>query len=78
MLPVLLCAFLMSHDNAATLYSEGSLLPEPGIADWEVLLRRPELFAVAGSRVTGPRAAVVDRLARGPSHLRCCIVCNKA
>lgn len=64
-LPVLLCAFLMSHDNAATLYSEGSLLPEPGIADWEVLLRRPELFAVAGSRVTGPRAAVVDRLARG-------------
>ncbi len=64
-LPVLLCACLLAHADAATLYSEGTLLPEPGIADWEVLLRRPELFAVAGSRVTGPRAAVVDRLARG-------------
>lgn len=64
-LPVLLCACLLAHADAATLYSEGTLLPEPGIADWEVLLRRPELFAVAGSRVTGSRAAVVDRLARG-------------
>ena len=49
-LPVLLCACLLVHHDAATLYSEGTLLPEPGIADWEVLLRRPELFAVAGSR----------------------------
>jgi hypothetical protein len=30
-----------------------------------MLLRRPELFAVAGCRVTGPRAAVVERMARG-------------
>ena len=47
------------------MYRDGTLLPEPGIADWEVLLRRPELFAVAGCRVAGLRAAVVERMARG-------------
>jgi hypothetical protein len=64
-MPVLLCAFMLAHQDAVTLYSEGTLLPEPAVADWEVLLRRPELFSVAGSRVVGPRADVVDRLARG-------------
>ena len=67
-LPVFLCAFLIVHQDETTLYREGSLLPEPGVADWEVLLRRPELFAVAGCRVVGPRAAVVERLARRTSH----------
>lgn len=64
-LPVLLCAFLQANATETTLYAEGTLLPEPRVADWEVLLRRPELFAVAGCRVTGPRAAVIERLARG-------------
>lgn len=63
--PLLLCAFMMAHRNEVTLYREGTFLPEPGIADFEVLLRRPELFAIAGSRVTGSRAAVVTRLAKG-------------
>ena len=63
--PVLLCAFLIVHSDETTLYRDGTLLPEPGIADWEVLLRRPELFAVAGCRVAGLRAAVVERMARG-------------
>ncbi|MDW8350585.1 MAG: hypothetical protein RML99_01640 [Anaerolineae bacterium] len=63
--PVLLCAFWLAHRDEVTLYREGTLLPEPGIADWEVLLRRPELFAVAGCRVAGLRAAVVERMARG-------------
>jgi hypothetical protein len=64
-LPVLLCAFLLVNGDETTLYNEGSLLPEPGIADWEVLLRRPELFAVAGCRIVGPRMIVVQRLASG-------------
>ncbi len=64
-MPVLLCTFLLVHRNETTLYREGTLLPEPGVADWEVLLRRPELFAIAGCRVTGLRAAVVERMARG-------------
>ena len=63
--PVLLCAFLIVHQQETTLYTEGSLLPSPDIADWEVLLRRPELFTVAGCRIVGPRLAVVERLARG-------------
>lgn len=63
--PVLLAVFYKVHENEMTLYKEGTLLVEPGIADWEVLLRRPELFSLAGCRVTGLRAAVVERMARG-------------
>lgn len=63
--PVLLAAFYKCHDNEVTLYKEGTLLVEPDIADWEVLLRRPELFSIAGCRVSGLRAAVVERMARG-------------
>ena len=64
-LPILLCAFMMVHRNETTLYREGSLLPDASIADWEVLLRRPELFAVAGSRIKGTRRAILERFARG-------------
>jgi hypothetical protein len=64
-LPVLLCAFMLAHWNEMTLYREGTFIPQAGIADFEVLMRRPELFAVAGCRVTGGREAVVERLARG-------------
>lgn len=63
--PVILCAFMMVYPDETTLYREGTFLPEPGVADFEVLMRRPELFAVAGSRVKGGRAAVVERLAKG-------------
>lgn len=64
-IPVYLAVFMQLYRNEATLYREGSLIPEPGVVDWELLLRRPELYAVAGARVTGPRRAVADRLARG-------------
>lgn len=63
--PVLLVAFYKVHEQEITLYKEGSLLVEPTIADWEVLLRRPELFALAGCRLSGMRAAIVERMARG-------------
>lgn len=65
--PVILCAFMMVYPDETTLYREGTFLPEPGVGDFEVLMRRPELFAVAGSRVKGGRAAVVERLAKGLS-----------
>ena len=64
-LPVLLCVFLIVHQSETTLYREGSLLPEPSIADWEVLLRRPELFSVAGCKITGTRQTIIERFARG-------------
>lgn len=61
--PVLLCAFMMVYPNETTLYREGTFLPEPTIADFELSLRRPELFAIAGCRVTGARSLVVKRIA---------------
>lgn len=66
-LPVLLCAFYLVHQHEMTLYREGTLLPEPGVADWEVLLRRPDLFALAGCRLEGARQMVLERLARSLS-----------
>jgi hypothetical protein len=63
--PIFLCAFLIVHANETTLYREGTFLPEPTVPDWEVLLRRPEMFAVAGCRVRGTRRAIVERLAKG-------------
>ncbi len=64
-LPVLLAAFLLTYPDETSLYKEGVFVPEPAIADFEVLMRRPELFAVGGSRILGERKAVVERLARG-------------
>ncbi len=64
-MPVMLAVFYKVYENEMTLYKEGTLLVEPSVADWEVLLRRPELFSLAGCRVTGLRAAVLKRMARG-------------
>jgi hypothetical protein len=63
-LPIFLCAFLLVHSHETTMYREGSLLPEPEIPDWEVLLRRPELFAIAGCRVEGARLHILERFSR--------------
>lgn len=63
--PVLLCALMMSHPDEITLYREGTFIPEPGITDFEMLMRRPEFYTVGGSRIEGTRFAVVDRLAKG-------------
>lgn len=60
--PVLLAAFMQAHPHEISLYREGVFVPEPSIADFEVLLRRPELFALAGSAVRGERADVLTRL----------------
>ncbi len=60
--PVLLAAFMRVHENELTLYESGAFKPEIRAADWEMLTRRPDKFAVAGCRVTGARRAVVERL----------------
>lgn len=64
-LPVFLCAFLLIHQNEVTFYREGTLRPELEIAEWEVLLRRPELFSIAGCKVEGTRSLILERFARG-------------
>lgn len=63
--PVLICAFMLAHPDETTLYREGTFIPEPAISDFEVMMRRPELFGIAGSRITGTRVIIVERLARG-------------
>ena len=63
--PLMLCVFMLVYPDETTLYREGRFIPEPSMANFEILMRRPELFALAGSRVSGGRAAVVNRLARG-------------
>ena len=63
--PILLCAFLQVYQNETSLYRDGTFTPEPTAADFEILMRRPEMFAVAGSHVAGTRAAVVERMAKG-------------
>jgi len=63
--PVLLCAFMLAHGDETTLYREETFIPQYGIADFEVLMRRPELYAVAGVCVSGARQVVVERLAEG-------------
>jgi hypothetical protein len=63
--PLLLCAFMMAYRDETTLYREGTFIPDPSVADFEILMRRPELFAVGGSRLAGARVAVVERLAKG-------------
>lgn len=64
-IPVLLAVFYKVFENEITLYKDGTLLVTPEIADWEVLLRRPELFSLAGCRVTGIHGAIVERMAHG-------------
>ena len=64
-MPPILAAFLLAHPYETTLYREGTFLAEPKPADWELLLRRPEMFAVAGCRIEGERARIVERLGRG-------------
>ncbi len=61
--PVLLCVFMHVYRDECSLYREGTFLPEPSVADWEVLLRRPELFAVAGCPTSGARAEVLQTIA---------------
>ena len=61
--PLLFIAFLRAYPDEISLYRDGVFIPEPSIADFEVLMRRPKFFAVAGSRLAGERLEVVKRVA---------------
>jgi len=62
-LPVLVALFRRVREDDTALYREGIFLAEEKEADWELLLRRPDMFALADSRVSGARLAVVERIA---------------
>ncbi|WP_125932665.1 hypothetical protein [Hymenobacter glacialis] len=63
-LPVLLAVFRRVREGDTSLYREGQFLADEKEADWELLLRRPDMFALADSRVAGARLAVVERIAQ--------------
>lgn len=65
LLPLLVISFLLVNRDEAFLYFEGTFQPEPTDAHFELLVRRPELFALSGMRISGTRAAIVKRLASG-------------
>ena len=65
LLPLLVITFLLVERDEAFLFSEGTFQPEPTDAHFELLVRRPELFALSGMRISGTRAAIVKRLAAG-------------
>ncbi len=60
---MLLAIFRRVHQGDTSLYREGNFLAEEKDADWELLLRRPDMFALGDSRVQGARLAVVERIA---------------
>lgn len=63
--PILFTAFYMVNHDELSLYFEKNLIPDPQDAHFELLVRRPELFEIAGARIDGARQAVVARLASG-------------
>ena len=64
-MPIVLTAFYVLNRKEVTLYQEGSFLPDPQDAHFELLVRRPDLFSIAGAKITGMRKKIVERLASG-------------
>ncbi len=65
LIPVLLCAVLLHHENEVVVYEEGRFVTELNTATFERMIKRPEDYALQGCRVAGERRAVLDRFARG-------------
>jgi hypothetical protein len=61
--PVLLCAFILASWDEISVYREGAFVPEMSITDLEVLMKRPDHFAIKGIRVSGIRRVHLDCLA---------------
>lgn len=65
LIPILLAAFYALNKDEVSLYYDNTFVPDPQESNFELLLRRPDLFAVSGMHVSGMRQRVVERLARG-------------
>ena len=63
-MPVLLCAALLSRDSDVALYEEDVFMPEVTVDAFERLLRRPERFAVRKYRIEGIRRQVFEEMGR--------------
>ena len=65
LVPVLLTAYLIVNDRDTVLYEGSTFVPELTAPVMERLMRRPETFSILSYSITGERAAVVSRFARG-------------
>ena len=65
MMPILTTAFYAVNRDEVSLYAEGTFLPTPSEAHFELLLRRPELFSISGTRICGIRKKIIERLGKG-------------
>ncbi len=65
LIPVLLCALLLAHENEVVVYEEGRFVTELDAATFERLIKRPEDYRLQGCRVAGERQAVLARFAAG-------------
>lgn len=63
--PVLLFAVLLANSETVALYQDAKYIPKLESAAAELLMKRPEGFAVLAYEVSGEREAVVRRFAKG-------------
>ena len=63
--PILFTAFYIVNQDDLFLYRQNTFLPDPPMAQFDLLQKRPELFSISGARLEGIREAVVRRLAKG-------------
>lgn len=65
LIPLLLCAVLLYHEDEVVVYEENRFVTELDMATYERLIKRPENFTLQGCRVSGERRAVLERFAKG-------------
>jgi hypothetical protein len=61
--PILITAFYVAHQGEVLLYREGTLIPDPQPAHFDLLQRRLDLFAIKGVKLQGTKQRIVERLA---------------
>lgn len=65
LIPVLLCAVLLHHEDQVAVYEEGRFVTELNSATFERMIKRPEDYRLQGYRIAGERADVLARFAAG-------------
>jgi len=64
-IPILLGAVLLHHENEVAVYEEDRFITDLDAATFERMIKRPEDFSLQGCRIAGERQAVLDRFAKG-------------
>ena len=64
-IPVLLCAVLLHHENEVLVYEEKRFVTNLDAATFERMMKRPEDYVFQGTKIAGERYAVIERFARG-------------